>query len=88
MPSANGQLTQRDLYKPENVVAYLRSIESNSIAGMQFRRAADEIEKLRFIAELAADYCQPQVSFEEDSQKLGRLQKALETYGYDLGFRS
>jgi hypothetical protein len=37
----------RELYKPENVVAYLRSIENQSIAGMQYKRAADEIEQLR-----------------------------------------
>jgi hypothetical protein len=50
------ELTQRDLYKPENVVAYLRSIESNSIAGMQFRRAADEIERLRADLDHAVSY--------------------------------
>lgn len=46
-----------NLYAPENVVAYLRSIESNSIAGMQFRRAADEIERLRkLVREMERDH--------------------------------
>lgn len=46
-PLTSKELTQRDLYKPENVVAYLRSIENESIAGRQYRHAADEIERLR-----------------------------------------
>lgn len=46
------ELTRLDLYKPENVLAFLRSNASESIAGKQYAYAADEIESLRH--ELAA----------------------------------
>jgi hypothetical protein len=46
----------RDLYRPENVVAYLRSIENSSIAGMQYKHAADEIERLRGQLEAAEQH--------------------------------
>jgi hypothetical protein len=46
----------KDLYAPENVVAYLRSNASQSIAGKQYAHAADEIERLRGQLEAAEQH--------------------------------
>lgn len=62
------ELTQRDLYKPENVVAFLRSIQNNSIAGKQYCRAADEIERLQSVAKLASELCD---AVDEDAEDIG-----------------
>lgn len=41
------QAPSKDLYASENVIAYLRSIANQSIAGRQYAHAADEIERLQ-----------------------------------------
>lgn len=46
----------KDLYAPENVVAFLRSNASQSIAGKQYAHAADEIERLRGRLEAAEQH--------------------------------